>query len=136
MINHISVAGLHTAVIIHRGKDDGFIRAIPDGPIDRTVFFRPARRLIFAGKDQNQPGIRVRNAKLQHLKGGERIKPQGAAAHEPSVTLIIGAGNRTGKGSRNGRQLFGQKTAMTGKTSGFGDHESIFSTARNASLGT
>ena len=136
MIDHISVSCLHTSRIILRGQYNFLICPAADIPVYIPVLFRPTVRLVPTGNNHNQFHVRMTPAKCQHLQSGKRIKTDRAAAQETTVSGPVGFTDFTNKQRHNGTELLRRQSTMSRKACSFCHHESILSTARNASLGT
>ena len=134
MLHHIPVPGLHAARIIPVGQDDRLIRFCPDFLIRPAVLAVPARRLVAAGKGQVQKEIRMLFPGLQDGAGRQRVKTEGAAAEKTAVPVCVRFFDRAQQPGEQSIVQRGRNPPVSGKARCL--HESIFSTARNASLGT
>ena len=135
MIHHVPVPHLHTAFIVFRRKNFHTVRLIQDDMIGFPVTSRPADRLIPTGNGHNKFHIRKAFPQRQRSERGQGIKTQGAPAQKGAVVISISL--RQGSIQQCGNFILfpGRQEPVTGKAS-CSVHESILSTARNASLGT
>ena len=137
------IAHVHAALIIGLRKPQNFIRLPEDLLINLLIRRGPAGGLAAAGEHHVEPEPRQGVAAAQYGLGSQQIKAQGAAAEKGAVALGIEVRNEMAQGGRQGGPLGSRKDAVAGETDrglrrgaqGPG-YESIFSTARNASLGT
>ena len=136
MIHHISVTGLHASLIVNRRQYNHFISLLPDVPVYCLIFLTPVHRLVFTWDYQRQLDIRMYASGQDDPFCCQRIKSKGSAAQKPPVTVLISFGYGLINQQRKGIPFILQQMPMSGKTSCFCLHESILSTARNASLGT
>lgn len=145
-VRHVAVAGEHAAVIIGLGKHFHPIGCVKNLPVFFLIIRFPSVRLCGAGDSDDERHIRMCLPEPQDFPRGEGVKPQRSSAVKAAIMLIVSIhqrlpdpfpdlrnlpGRQMPMSCKESRDLFGIGTAVRGL-----HHESIFRTARNASLGT
>ncbi len=147
-MNHILVAELHAAREIPRRKNDFPVCRLPDPLIPEPVRLLPAGRLVGAGDGQEKAGIRVPAVPESDYRfRGQGIESQRAAADKPAVPGLPAIPDRPAQQTPYGGLFRARQEPVAAETNRIlfcaaffhcrtHGNQSIFRTARNASLGT
>ena len=138
VIDHPAVPPEHASRDILGRDEHPFIRLRQDPVIFLLILQPPARRLFRTGNGQDQPRLRMRAPEGEHRLGGKGVEAQRAAADEKAdFPVIIQKTDDLLQPLPDERHLTRFDRAVAGKAGAeFHLHQSIFSTARKASLGT
>ena len=144
-VHHVAVAYHHAAVEVMPGQHPHLIGLVQQAFLPALLGRGPAPGLGLTGDDHDQLYIRVNGLQPQHGFRCQQIEPQRAAIQEAAVTGLI---QRLQQGRQQPGQVGGGgigQLPVTGEADGAFPQggilrpvgqESIFSTARKASLGT
>ena len=134
VFHHKTVAHLHTARIIPFRKHVHPIGPNPYFVVHLLTFGLPAGGLFRAGKSKAQAYVRMFFLSPQNSKRGHRVKSEGSSTQETAISLCVSFFDRLIDVHCKACINLRLDNPMPGETCGF--HESIFKTARKASLGT
>ena len=134
MFHHKTVAHLHTSRIILFRKHCLPIGPLPDFVVHLLTVGLPAGGLFRAGKGKVQAYVLMLFSGSQNSERGHRVKSEGSTAQEAAISLCVSFFDRLINARCKASINLGLNIPVSGEAGSF--HESIFKTARKASLGT